>query len=459
MRQLLDRIVSLSLVVFFSIGIVQGQANKQNLTTRYFHEIDTLLSNPGKGWMLFQPFPGSAGRFPTSVAYWRFDWNDLQPAPTTYNWAILDSLVGACKAKGIKCSFRVMTANANSRGYYCSPKWLFDEGCRSFEYGGSGDAVQGGDKVKRLEPDYSDAIFLSTHGKFITELGKRYDGNPDIGFVDIGSYGVWGEWHTPHPVDLATRTKIVDMYVNAFTQTPLVMMTADSAALLYAISRGAGIRRDGIGSVWDIQSWTKSVAYTGSPVNEVWKKAPVVFEWYANYEYLSKCDHCSFNAGFQFMLDNHVTYINDNLGPIADSIYSRLHTLGEKSGYRFVLKDISHPSTVNPGGSVDVHMTWQNTGVAPIYKSYRIQLFLIDSLQNVIVTKQLDLDLRTWLPGAHSSGTTMEIPETLNVGKYTIGVAIVDSITKKPAIRFPINAIEKGSIYYVSEVSISALKK
>jgi hypothetical protein len=454
MRELLDRIVSLNLVVFLSMGIVQGQEKKDNLTTRYYHEIDTLLSNPGKGWMSSQILPRSVPRFPASVAYWRFEWNDLQPGATSYNWKIVDSSIDAWKTKGTKFSFRVMTTNPHSNGYYSSPKWLFDAGCRSFEYVGSGDAVQGGEKLTRIEPDYSDANFLSAHGKFIAELGRRYDGNPDIEFVDIGSYGLWGEWHTTHAVDLAARKKIVDMYVNAFTKTPLVMMTADSAALLYAVSRGAGIRRDGVGSVWDGQSWSHSVTFPGSPVNEVWRKAPVVFEWYANYDYLRKCDHCSFDAGFQFMLENHVTYINDNVGRVPDSVFSRLRMLGERSGYGFVLKEISHSSAVGQGGTLDVHMIWENTGVAPIYENYPMELYLIDSLQNVIVRRRLDLDLRTWLAGAHVIDVTIEAPKSLKVGKYSIGVAMVDSITRKPAIRFPINAPETNGIYYVSELIV-----
>ena len=404
--------------------------------------------------MIWQLFPHDRPRFQSTVANWRFDWNDLQPEPTSYNWKMLDSAIDAWKIKGMKFSFRVITTNPHARGYYSSPKWLFDAGCRGFEYAGSGDAVQGGDKVKRIEPDYSDAIFLSAHGKFIAELGRRYDGNPDIAFVDIGSYGLWGEWHTTHPVDLTARKKIVDMYVNAFTKTPLVMMTADSAALMYAVSRGTGIRRDGVGSVWDVQSWSHSVMFPDSPVNEVWRKAPVVFEWYANYDYLRKCDHCSFDAGFQFMLDNHVTYINDNLGNMPDSVFSRLRMLGERSGYRFVLKEISNSSAVGSGGTLDVQMIWENIGVAPIYKNYPIELYLVDSLQNVVFTKRLDRDLRTWLPGAHSLDVTMNVPRTLKTGKYAIGIAMVDASSRKPAIRFPMNAAETNGIYHVSEVIV-----
>ena len=35
-------------------------------------------------------------------------------------------------------------------------------------------------------------------------------------FLDIGSYGIWGEWHPTHPAPVAVRKQIVDMYLQAF---------------------------------------------------------------------------------------------------------------------------------------------------------------------------------------------------------------------------------------------------
>lgn len=36
---------------------------------------------------------------------------------------------------------------------------------------------------------------MAEHKRFIAALGQRYDGNPLIAGLDIGSYGHWGEWH------------------------------------------------------------------------------------------------------------------------------------------------------------------------------------------------------------------------------------------------------------------------
>ena len=85
-------------------------------------------------------------------------------------------------------SLRVMTCNAHSGGYYTSPKWLFDAGCKSFDYlEGGADITSGGTRINRIEPDYGDPVYLEKHGRFIKALAERYDGNPQIEFLDIGS--------------------------------------------------------------------------------------------------------------------------------------------------------------------------------------------------------------------------------------------------------------------------------
>jgi len=38
-------------------------------------------------------------------------------------------------------------------------------------------------------------VFLTKIQAFIAAFGKRYDGNPNLAFVDIRDYGNWGEGH------------------------------------------------------------------------------------------------------------------------------------------------------------------------------------------------------------------------------------------------------------------------
>ena len=103
-------------------------------------------------------------------------------------------------------------------------------------------------------------------------------------FLDVGSYGIWGEWHTTHPAPVAVRQHIVDMYLKAFPKTALVFMSDDGDVMGYALAHGAGIRRDGVGSPWHEQNWIGSPRYAGvQGMADAWKKAPVVFEWYGDY--------------------------------------------------------------------------------------------------------------------------------------------------------------------------------
>ncbi len=293
-----------------------------------FAETDSLFDNPGQGWMGRQRSLGSGQPLPSSVRYIRFNWADIEPEKGRYNWAVIDDVIAASKLRGATVAFRVMTCNAHSAGYYASPKWLFDAGCRGLEYlRGGDDPTSGGKRITRIEPDYSDPLYLRHHGVFLADLGRRYDGGPDVEFLDIGSYGIWGEWHTPNPAPVEIRKRIVDLYVAAFPRTPLVFMSDDAEVLGYALSHGAGLRRDGVGSPWHEQNWIGSKKYAGvSQMASAWQRAPVVFEWFGDYEYL-KSKQWSYDAAVEFMLKNHVTLINDNLGKIPPEAIGQVERL------------------------------------------------------------------------------------------------------------------------------------
>jgi hypothetical protein len=87
----------------------------------------------------------------------------------------------------------------------------------------SGKASKSAPKSAPSTAGYSTAPqhYLAKHGAFIAALGKRYDGTPGVEFLDTGSYGIWGEWHSTHTAPVAVRKQIVDMYLQAFPKTPL----------------------------------------------------------------------------------------------------------------------------------------------------------------------------------------------------------------------------------------------
>jgi len=436
------------LIYLLSLGLALGA---EPVSVR-FNETQTVFQNPGQGWMCG---PGSrTTRFPCSVVYIRFQWMEAEPEEGHFNWDVLDKPIAAARARGASIAFRVMTTSAHSRGYYCSPKWLFDAGCKSFDYEvGGDDPTSGGIRIKRIEPDYADPIYLAKHANFIRELGKRYDGNPNVEFLDIGSYGVWGEWHTKHPVAWEVRRQIIDMYLDAFKRTPLAMMSDDAQAMAYALPKGAGYRRDGVGSPSHEQTWIGSKKYKDVPgFADAWQRSPAIFEWYGDYAYMQR-RQWSFDNAVKFMLNNHVTLINDNVGKLPDAQMEQLVDLARKSGYRFVLREASHASEVRPGGSLQLKMRWSNVGVSKMYRAFPLEVYLLDASGKTVATLHAAADARKWLPGDHDVVEKLEIPRGVKKGDYTLALALVDG-AGKPAVALAIDAKETDRVYRISTLKI-----
>ena len=420
-----------------------------------FREVDTLFANPGQGWMSQQRAPRGEPRFPCSVVYIRFGWADVEPEEGRYNWKLIDDTIAAWKPRGAAVAMRVMTCSAHSAGYYTSPKWLFDAGCKGFEYlVGGDDPTSGGKRIPRIEPDYADPIYLEKHGAFLNALGARYNGHPSVEFLDIGSYGVWGEWHTKHPAPVAVRKQIVDLYLRAFRKTSLVFMSDDAEVLQYALAHGTGFRRDGVGSPWHEQNWIGSKKYANvTGMAETWKHAPVVFEWFGDYAYLQS-RQWSFDAAVEFMLRNHVNLINDNFGRVPPEAMPQLEKLARLAGARFVLRELTHDKTVKPGSSLNLRMTWANVGVGKLHHPYVLRISLLDAQGQPALAANTKADARNWLPGEHSLTESVQLPATLAPGDYTVAIALVVPDGRLRPFPLAIDAPEADGQYAVSKVTI-----
>jgi hypothetical protein len=220
-----------------SATFVQGSSET---TTVHPTEINDILNNPGKGFAEFYGRELSLEEHPTpTVAYYRWSWAELEPKEGEYNFDLIDSTIAAAKAKGLNFAFRIMPHWEDS-----TPSWLIAKGVGSI-------TLEDGSF-----PDHNNPNFLEYHELLIKAIGERYDGSPDIDHIDIGSVGCWGEWNTAccgeeemscvqyYPTEENQKT-IIDWYVDAFPNTPLVMLV--EGPVDYAVSKGAGWRGDCFG--------------------------------------------------------------------------------------------------------------------------------------------------------------------------------------------------------------------
>lgn len=434
---------------------VDPGGTRTNWAVRRFLPVDTLLANPGQGWMSQSRRPSASPRFPCSVAYIRFNWADVEPEQGKYNWSVIDDVITAWAPQHAAVALRVMTCNAHSGGYYSSPKWLFDAGCKGYEYvRGGDDPTSGGKRIPRIEPDYADPVYLARHGEFLQALGERYDGHSSIEFLDIGSYGIWGEWHTSHPAPLEVRRQIVDVYRHAFPRTPLVFMSDDAHVLQYALAHGTGFRRDGVGSPWHEQNWIGSRKYADVPeLADAWRHAPVVFEWFGDYEYL-RSKEWSFDAAVQFMLNNHVSLINDNIGRVPPEAMPQLLKLARLAGARFVLRELAHEQTAAAGSAVKLQMKWANVGVGGLYREYVLRCALVNASGKISAEAILETDPRQWMPGEHDVAAKLALPADLVPGAYTLRLGMMDPAGRRRPFLLAIDAPEDGGWYSVSHLDI-----
>jgi hypothetical protein len=455
MKFVASRYRTAALIVLTAFAHLVSAAGESNLVRAEFSEVDTLFANPGQGWMSQLRSPKVNPRFPCSVVYIRFNWADVEPERGQYRWQVIDDVVTAWKSRGAAVAFRVMTCNAHSAGYYASPKWLFDSGCKGFEYvRGGDDPTSGGKRITRIEPDYSDPLYLARHGEFLKAVGERYDGHPAVEFLDIGSYGIWGEWHTSHPASVEIRRQIVDLYLKAFRRTPLVFMSDDAEVLKYALAHGTGFRRDGVGSPWHEQNWIGSKKYADvERMAETWQRAPVVFEWFGDYNYLQS-KGWSFDAAVDVMLKNHVTLINDNIGKVPPEAMPQLEKLARLAGARFTLRELEHEKAVKRGAPLNLRMKWANLGVGKLHHHYVLRLYLVDDTTKPILSVDAKADPRSWLPGEHNISEVVAIPAALKPGEYAVALALVDPKGQRRPWQLAFAAPEVMGRYQLSKVKV-----
>jgi hypothetical protein len=203
----------------------------------------------------------------SSMQYKTFSWRPLELQEGQYNWAGFEAYWDQLWEMGLRVGFRISTATPGGYGIDV-PQWLIDQGVEMRDY--SIDGYTG------KAPDWDSPIFLEKHTAFIKALGARYNNDPRVAWVDIGSYGFWGEWHVYRNPGLAasdsSKKKILDAYFEAFPDKRLVIAFDDDFATRYVTEHGEGIRNDCLGTRASNNWYLESLNRIDPTLNErAWK--------------------------------------------------------------------------------------------------------------------------------------------------------------------------------------------
>jgi hypothetical protein len=106
-------------------------------------------------------------------------------------------------------------------------------------------------------------------------------------------------------------------------------------------------------------------------------------------------------------------------------------------GYRFVVQRASYNQTVRQGGKLSLDFDVANTGSAPFYYQWPVEISLLDGQKNPVWTDIVRVDIRNWRPNhAYTVRDEFNIPAKLAEGTYTLALAVLDPAGNLPSLRF-----------------------
>ena len=421
-------------------------------------EYTGFLKTPGIGFQTFGRFededPNTQNMpFESGSAYFRWMWEQVEPQEGEYNWEFIDQHLARAHENNQTLEFRIML-EWPAEYEVGIPQWLADKGvslrptnCEGHDY---------------YSPDMEDPILKEHHEKLIRALGERYDGHPDLGSVDIGSVGMWGEWHTYcHPELMpsrAERSAIIDLYYESFPNTPLVALVDDKEAIQYAAEKGRSAWRGDCwghllpeGGGWNHHADSYWPAHNLIP--EAWKNGPVALEscwtmerWLADGRDITQI--------VDDAIDWHASLAHNKSHYIPGDYKAEVERLVMKLGFRLVLREIELDSTSNPGSNLDISMEWENIGIAPPYRDHRIAFRLRGSNDNTVGEEITDQSIKGWLPGKISKNIQYSIPEEITSGVYQLETALVFHSASDRMVPIAIEGKMDDGWYLIGEIQV-----
>ena len=446
--------------------------------------LDNYMINPGIGWQ-DGPEPFGIVGFPGTVSYSNrreIAWSVLNPQEGVFDWSALERQLAQAKKQGNQFSFRVYTMVGEEYGDHMIPEWVLEKGATLLPNG---------------EPDYSNCEYQAEWAKFVNELARLYDGNPDIAFIDISGYGNFNEWSwqdqqtewddvwsdqygdgeaSPQwftTLDGQARRRLADMFIGGsfqghecrtgdgdkaqvdyayagFQKTQLVMPYAgivQSTQYVFSRRKDVGFRYDCLGfegkPVFD---------KVGEMLSEIWKTAPVVFE-------LCTPQQVDAEDATWLLQAAHGSIVHNNNWQYDKTV---LEDMMKYAGYRYFLEEMN----VQVDGRVmNLGMTWQNLGYAVSYpkmgQDFSLALYLLDYSGHPVFTHPFDVDISSWMPSSalpadknfYELVQTIEVSNEVEAGKYLVAIAIIDDRTGK-SIQLAMGGRDSQGYYVLFPIEI-----
>lgn len=407
---------------------------------------DAPVNNPLKGFMPFtkneQYDPSTINGYPFENIAHSMEWFYLPLSSTmtgmnSYDFSYLEKMLNQIAGTGRQAVFRFYLDYPDKPSGI--PQFLLDMGLVTHSY----TDYNNGTHYASVVPDYNDPNLEQALQNFIAEFGKRYDGDPRIGFIDVGIVGFWGEWHT-YPYDgyekatdgvttlpdwmpsAENQSKILHAFDNAFSKTKVLlrypMADSPSLDLGYHDDSFAWESLDATDDPVNGQSWMTMGRLKSAGVENYWKVNPVGGEirpeiqtkiWSHEepvFQYPADDPQNTLGLGrnsqdFYTCLDRlHASWLTQHMiftNPLTVEEKSRVMEAQKNMGYILHVPK-SYINDVTLGSRLKVGIEMENKGVAPFYynaaSNWPVQIGL-KSGNKIVKTWDTTWDITKVLPG------------------------------------------------------------
>ena len=313
-----------------------------------------------------------------------------------------------------------------------------------------------------IRGDYTSEQFKKRLTRLIAKMGKAWDNDARVAYIEMGLIGWWGEQHSPF-INKDMQKLMGDAFAAAF-KTKLVMVRQAKDFEGYTF-----------GSYWDSFAHSSQLDEADMLVAQdgKWKTTvrggEVAYDWGDMSKTGTSPDQSlKVKANRDYIIDfirkvhcNHLGWIN-NYNTEDAEVRQGAEEVQKALGYRFVLDEVSYTPDVLPGSMLNVIFKVRNTGSSPFYYNWPVEVSLLNPLSKQVMWKSVfkGTDIRTWLPGdkwdtvlrkytiAPGTNTVhgvFKLPGYLKKGEYILALSILDPSGNVPAVRFAIqNYFERG---------------
>lgn len=388
-----------------------------------------------------------------SLLYMDITWAELEPEEGVYNWASIDeeNQISRWRKEGKHLVLRFVCDIPSDEEHMDIPEWLYEKSGKAGKW-------YDGEYGKGFAPDYNSPTIISCHKKAVRAIGEHFGQDGLISYVELGSLGHWGEWHVNYSEGIqripreAVRDKYILPWTEAFPDARILMRRPFAAAEKY----GFGLYNDMTGQPEATQSWLGWINNGGEydqtgeknvivPMKDFWKTAPSGGEFTSSLSMEEMLD-TNLSGTVEMIREAHTTF----LGPkIPDENYV--------DGYKEVLKNmgyrlwISMAELKNTAKGSRLKLTWENSGVAPMYKEWPVYVYIEDESGKLVEKSRISIKISSLLPGEKATTLTALETERLNSlleKGYRLSVGIEDPMTELPCVRFAMETLyQEGKNY------------